>query len=145
VTTGDDQYRRDSVTADIGDQLAVQVWYYNRENVDSGIFAESLLVRVEPPIGRHGPDHISATVAGRNTNQVGLRISVIIPENASIDYVPGSTTWRHNPSASDEEAKYVTEVVDDKIVDTGVILEDAGPCLNCEASLRLYFNVVSVT
>lgn len=144
VTAGDTDYRA-SVVASAGEVLKLQIWYYNREDVQSGLYAAALQVSVALPQTRSTDQQVSAQVRGQNTNVVDLAVAVQVPEGAVLTYISGSAKWRHVESIqADADVPYVTEVVNDSIVSTGVVLEDAPPCLRCEATVTILMSVEQI-
>lgn len=131
----------DSITAKPGDELLVQAWYYNRENVDSGLYASNLTVQFRPPMARGERQQISVRIFGDNSNVVEDAVTILVPHGYVLTFIPRSATWRHNRGQSDARIDYVTDAISDAVFGRGQILEDAGPCLLCEATVRVRVRV----
>lgn len=137
-----DNTYRNSVSAALGETIVFQVWYWNREEPDSGKFAEGLTLRVDPPY-RPGGSTWRSVVGGINTNRSFDSVTVHLPQHAHLRYVDGSSIWRHNQSGTDQRVKYVNESLPDGILDGGVLVENAAPCWDCEATVSFLAKVVS--
>lgn len=129
------------ITAETGDTLYLYAWYYNRENVNSGLYASNLTVQFIASETRGQDQWVGVRIYGDNTNLVKKWVKIHVPEGNIVVEVPGSATWRHNRSKVDDRPKWVTEHVPGDLFGRGVILEDAGPCLLCEASVRVLLKV----
>lgn len=135
VSDGDEDYRKE-VSADIGDTIAFYIYYYNRENPQSGRYAKALSVRVTHPTYGLGPETWTATVVAENSNREVDGALIRIPRKGYLKLIPGSVTWRHN-QGTDDEPDWITTRLNDQIVGKGITIEDAQPCVHCEATVRL--------
>lgn len=148
VTNGDTTYE-DSVSAKVDEVVKIQVWYHNRENDDSGLVADNLKVDVDLPTSPGKNQTVKTTISSANSNTVVDSANVNLSlDNAFLEYIPGSAKWRHNAGTNDSP-NFVTESISDNVVDGGVVLEDAQPCFNFEATVtilaRVKAPVVSIT
>ena len=141
---------QDSVNAKVDEVITVQLWYHNMEDEESGLVAENLRANFDVPTEKGRNQVIKATVGGDNTNIIEQQVSVNLSlDNAYLEYIPGSAQWRHNAGTNDN-VNYVTESISDGVVTNvnGVVVEDAQPCFNYEATitiqLRVKADVVSV-
>lgn len=136
VTRGDDDYA-DSVEASTGDYVKLQAWYYNRENVDSGLYANDLTVRIESPKTRQPQQRIAAEIFGTNTNHVDAAVTATVPKGHVVRLLPDTAKWRHN-AGTDSRPNWVTEPVEGReLLQYGAVIEDAPPCLQCEATVTV--------
>lgn len=141
LTAGDDEWL-DAVSADVGDQLQFQGWYYNMENVTPDRPAYRLAAAFDLPATRGDDKAVRLIVQAVNSNRVVTSAPVTLPDGAVLQYVHGTARWRHKASNDDNTDDWVTESVGDAIVDGGVTLEDASSCLMCEATVTIVARVV---
>ncbi len=80
-------------------------------------------------------------IYGDNTNVVEKWVRIRVPVGAVVVNTADSALWRHNVNRRDAEAEWVTERMRGDFFGRGVALEDAGPCLLCEASVRVTLKV----
>jgi uncharacterized repeat protein (TIGR01451 family) len=147
-TAGDTTYK-DSVAAKVDDVVKVQVWYHNREEADSGKIANNLKVKVDLPSTPGKNQTITGTVSSANSNTVTDSANVTLSlDNAHLEFIPGSAYWRHN-KGDNTNVNYVTEKISDDVVNGGVVVENAKPCFNFEATVTVMARVkasgVSIT
>lgn len=142
VTRGDTEYQ-DVIDAAEGDIVKFQFWYYNRENVDSGRYANDLTIKVHPTETLSREQVIRAEVFGSNTNAVEVRTTVNVPERGLVvELQPGTATWRHNSAPENDSPAWETVDISDELYRAGVQLEDAGPCIYCEATVTVLGKIV---
>lgn len=132
---------KEDLQADTGDELYLYAWYYNREDVTSGLYASNLTVQFIPSQTRAQQQWLGVRIFGDNTNVVKDWVRVHVPPGNVVVPVKGTATWRHNRAKDDEEARWVTQKIRGDLFGRGVILEDAGPCLLCEATVRVVLRV----
>lgn len=126
----------EGVSAVAGDRLIFQAWYYNRENVDSGRYASNLTVAFGGSSTRGREQLITVRIFGDNTNVVRDGAIVRVPDGHVVRLVSGSGMWRHN-AGNDQQPTWVEKEVGDELFGRGAILEDASPCLLCEATVSV--------
>lgn len=165
LTAGATSYS-DSVNANVGDTVEVQVWYHNRELFDSNKLAKNLSVALNVPEAHGKVQTLSGTIKGDNTNTVNDSATVnLAHEQAYLDYVEGSAKWSYNKGAkagraecqqknnqdktpvpaNDPHKCYTTETIDDKVVNGGVVLEDAKPCYAYKHNVTVKLKVMKKT
>lgn len=142
VTQGDTSYTK-AVSAQSNDQIKLQAWYYNLENVASGLYAADLTVRFDVSTTRSTGQVTTVFITAANSNQVVASATVDVPPGHVLAFVPGSAKWRHNVG-QDEAPDWVTVEISDEVVNAGVRLEDAPPCLQCEATVTVILTVTPV-
>lgn len=142
VTAGDTKYSP-GVTGKVDDVLKFQIWYYNREDTDSGKYAADLAVRVALPETQSGSKVVASTVSGKNTAVLESNVAVAVPDHTTLEYIDGSAKWRHN-TGGDSNPTWVDTTLDDSIVTTGVVLGDVGPCLQCAATVTILVRVKTI-
>lgn len=148
VTSGATTYTK-STNAKVDDVVKVQVWYHNREEATSGRIANSLKTKINLPTAKGKTQTVTSTVSGTNTNTVVDTTTINLSlADAYLEYIPGSAVWRHN-AGTNTAVNYVNTPVSDSIITTGVVLENAKPCFNFEATVtilaRVRASAVSVT
>lgn len=141
VTAGDTEYSDAPIVVNTGDLIELSAYYYNRENVDSGLYAAELEVRFELPETRSTAQTARVYITSSNSNDVVSSVSVTVPRYNVLNYVSGSAKWTHNETGKDINSRYITEKVSDTAVTNGVLLEDAPPCLKCEAYVTIQARV----
>lgn len=142
VTAGDTTYE-DSVSAGYDEVVKVQLWYHNMEEADSGLVADDLTVKFDVPTGQGSTQTIKGTVGGSNTNTVTNTVTVDLGrDDAYLEYIPGSAKWRHN-AGTNENVNYQTVNISDDVVTkgAGLVIEDAEPCFNFEATVTILLRV----
>ena len=82
-----------------------------------------------------GEAHVYFT--GANTSGAAGDATVSVPDGDILEYVPGSAVWRHNATQDDNAPRWTNTHLSDDIVRAGVQLGDAGPCLQCEATVSV--------
>ncbi len=142
VTAGDTTYKRE-VNASYDQVLKVQVYYHNMEDANSGKIAENLRVKVDIPTTPGKKQVISSTVSADNANTMQDSVTVNLDrDDAYLEYIPGSAVWKHN-KGTNENVQDVEEKVSDDVVygGHGIVLEDAKPCWNFDATLTVLVRV----
>jgi uncharacterized repeat protein (TIGR01451 family) len=142
VTAGDTLYKQ-SVNASFDQVVKFQVYYHNMENPDSGKIAEDLRVKIAIPSAAGTSQKVRATVAGTNTNTIDSVATVNLNRNdAMLSYIPGSAVWKHN-KGTNEAPQIVEEKISDAVVTSGqgLVLEDAKPCYNFDATVTVLARV----
>lgn len=134
-TRGDRGYASD-LHAEANDRIVFQAYYNNRELVGSGRYASNLTVAFIESSTRGREQYVGMRVFGDNTNVVEDTVSVYVPEGHVVRLQAGSVLWRHNVG-SDREPRWVDHPVGDEVFGRGAILEDAGPCLLCNATVSV--------
>jgi uncharacterized repeat protein (TIGR01451 family) len=147
-TTTNTQYAK-STEAKVDEVVAIQVWYHNKEEADSGLVANNLKVKINLPTTAGKSQTINSTVSADNTNTVTDNATVNLSlDRAFLEYIPGSAQWRHN-AGTNENPNFVTTNISDDVVNGGVVLENVQPCFNFEATVtilvRVKAPVVSIT
>ncbi len=147
-----------STDAKVDDVVKVQVWYHNRENADSGKVANNLKVGINIPTTAGKSQTITSTLSADNANTVtktvGANLSV---DNASLEYIPGSATWRHNVGADQNKPECITgndpkgapascytdTIISDDVAKggAGVRLENLKPCYAYEGTITVLVRV----
>lgn len=138
-----------TTAAKVDDVVAVQVWYHNMEDAGSGKVANDLKVKINLPTTPGKVQTVTSTVSGSNTNTVTDNATVNLSlDRAYLEYIPSSAQWRHN-TGTNTNINYVTQPISDAVMAGGVVLENAKPCFNFEATVtilaRVRADVVSIT
>lgn len=148
-TTTNTQYAK-ATSAKVDDVIAVQVWYHNKENADSGKVANNLKVKIDVPTTPGKVQTISSTVGADNSNTVTDSATVNLSlDNAYLEYIPGSAQWRHN-AGTNTNVNYVTTNISDQVVNGGAVVDTTlQPCFNFESTVTILVRVraasVSIT
>ena len=142
VTGGGLQYTG-HVDAGPGAEVQLQGWYYNREEVDSGLYVGNLTVKFVVSNTRSTDQVATVYFTGSNTDGAMASATVTVPRGHVLQFVPGSAIWRHNTTQDDRSPRWVNTSLADEIVGAGVRLTDAGPCLMCEATVIVRARVVA--
>lgn len=141
VTAGDTEYSDAPIVANTGDLIKFSAYYYNRENVDSGLYAADLEVRFELPETRSTSQTARVYITSSSSNDIISSIAITVPRGNVLNYVNGSAKWTHNETGKDISSRYITEGVSDPAATNGVLLEDAPPCLKCDAYVTILARV----
>lgn len=142
VTRGDTTYR-ESVAASYDEVVKVQMYYHNRENPDSGRIANDLRLKFEVPATAGGTQTIRGTLSSPDANTVTDTVSVNLDRaDAYLEFIPGTAKWKHN-AGTNENVNIVETTLSDEIVygGTGLVLEDAKPCFNFDATVTILVRV----
>jgi len=126
VTAGDQDYSQ-AVNAQTSQIVKVQVYYHNTESAGSNKNAQQLRVKLDVPTTAGKAQTIKANVKANNSNVVEQQVAVNLDsDSATLQYVPGTATWKHNNATSDAP-NFVEEKISDDIVNgaQGIVLEDA--------------------
>lgn len=128
VTAGDTDYSQ-AVNAKTNEVVKVQVYYRNTEDAASDKIAQNVRMKIDVPTAAGKAQTVKASVKGDNTNTVDEQVSVNLDsDNASLQYIPGTATWKHN-TGTNEATNYVEEKVSDEVVSgaQGLVLENTKP------------------
>jgi uncharacterized repeat protein (TIGR01451 family) len=128
VTAGDMEYHS-AVNASDDQVVKFQVTYRNTEAADSGKDAANLKIKLAMPENAGKAQKITATISADNGTTVTTNATVNLNSDAnSLQYIPGSATWRHNTGTADAP-KYAEVKVADSVVTSsqGLQLERAKP------------------
>lgn len=139
-TTAGGAYQQ-TTSAKVDDVVAVQVWYHNKENENSGKVANNLRARIQVPSGAGTTHTVTSMVSADNSNSVTDTATITTSlANATLEYIPGSAQWRHN-AGTNQSPNFVTQTISDEVVRGGVVLENAQPCFNFEATVTVLLRV----
>lgn len=142
VTAGDTRYE-DSVNASYDEVVKLQVYYHNQENPDSGKVANDLRVKINIPSQAGKVQKVDSTISAENANTVKDNVTVNLDrDDAYLEYIPGSAVWKHN-SGTNENVNIVEQKISDEVVygGAGLVIEDAQPCFNFEATVTVLARV----
>ncbi len=143
-TTTNTNYAK-ATSAKVDDVVAVEVWYHNREDANSGKIANNLKVKIDVPSAAGASQTITSHVSAANSNSVTDTAKVNLSlASANLEYIPGSAQWRHN-IGTNASPKWVTTklgTAGDAIVNgNGMVLENEKPCFNFEATVTILVRV----
>ena len=151
-TTTNTGYQK-SVNAKVDEVVAVQLWYHNREAEQSGKIANNLKVNLNLPQGVKGKTQtVTSVTSADNSNTVNDTANINLSlDNAYLEFVPGSSIWRHN-TGTNANPNWVNTTLsssqEQQLLGGGLVLEDAKPCFNFESTVtvlvRVRADVVSV-
>lgn len=153
VTGGVTPNYKDSVDAKVDDVVRFQVWYHNMEDENSGKVANNLKVKLNVPTAPGKVQTATSTVSADNANTVtDTATANLTLDNAYLEVIPGSAKWRHNTGTNANPVwvtSDLTDVQEQQLLTTGVVLENAKPCFNYEATVtveaRVKADAVSIT
>ena len=143
-----------TVPAKVDEVVAIQVWYHNREEANSGEIANNLKVNLNLPQGVKGKTQVvSSTTSADNSNTVNDSATINLSlDNAYLEFIPGQSIWRHN-TGTNANPNWVNTTLsgaqEQQLLGGGLVLEDAQPCFNFESTVtvlaRVRASVVNVT
>lgn len=142
VTRGDTKYTK-SVAASYDEVVKVQVYYHNREDANSGKIANDLRIKLNVPSTAGKSQTISGTISSPDTNTINDSVGVNLDrDDAYLEYIPGTAKWKHN-AGTNENVNIVEQTISDEIVygGTGIVLENAKPCFNFDATVTILVRV----
>jgi uncharacterized repeat protein (TIGR01451 family) len=152
-TTTDSGYVK-NVPAKVDEVVAIQVWYHNREEANSGEIANNLKVNLNLPQGVKGKTQVvSSTTSADNSNTVNDSATINLSlDNAYLEFIPGQSIWRHN-TGTNANPNWVNTTLsaaqEQQLLGGGLVLENAQPCFNFESTVtvlaRVRADVVSIT
>jgi uncharacterized repeat protein (TIGR01451 family) len=142
ATAGQTTYAK-STTAKIDDVVNIEVWYENTETADSGKVANNLTVKVALPAAAGQNQTVTSTVSSDNSNTSvsTANITLSVPQ-ASLEYIPGTATWRHNVG-DNTNVNYQTTKISDSVMTSGVNLGNLNPCTNFESTIVVQARVIA--
>lgn len=135
----------DSVNLTDDQVVDIQVWYHNREEADSGKIAKNVKVKVSLPTGAGKVQKVNSTVSADNANTSTDTATINLPlDDARLEFIPGSGVWRHN-AGTNQNVNYVntklSSAQEQALLGGGLVVEDAKPCFNFEATLTIQARV----
>lgn len=144
ASAGEQMYNA-STNAKTDETVQVQLWYHNMENADSGKVAQNLKAKLQLPTAAGKTQRINGTISADNGNTVNTNATVnLAPDNSYLEMVPGTAMWRHN-KGTNEQPNWVTEGLtpaqEQALLNGGVVLENAKPCFNFEATITVKLRV----
>jgi len=142
VTAGDTTYK-EAVNASYDQVVKVQMYYHNRENPESGKIANDLRLKFEVPSTAGATQVIRGTLSSPDSNTVNDSVTVNLDRaDAYMEYIPGSAKWKHN-AGTNENVNIVETTLSDEVVygGTGLVLEDAKPCFNFDATVTILVRI----
>jgi uncharacterized repeat protein (TIGR01451 family) len=142
VTRNETVYN-ESASASYDEVLKVQVYYHNREDPTSDKVANDLRIKLNVPTTAGKSQTISGTISSPDANTVNDSVAINLDrEDAYLEYIPGSAVWKHN-KGTNENVQIVEEKISDEVVygGTGLVLEDAKPCFNFDATVTILVRV----
>ncbi len=147
-TTGETTYKP-STSAKYDEVVKFSVYYHNRELPDSNRVANDVKIKINFPTAAGTNQVVKATIAGTNTNTVTDTASVTLNRSdARLEFIPGSTYWKHN-TGSRSNPTIVTTHIADSVILNGAVIEDVKPCHEYEATVTFMARVkipsVSIT
>lgn len=144
VTARETAYKAATNAAD-GQIVKLQVYYVNQEEANSNRNAENVRMKITLPTEAGKAKVIKSSVKGDNTDAVEREATVNVDsDDAVLQYVPGSATWKHNAGTNDAP-KAETVVISDEVVTgaQGVVLENQKPGNNFAATVTILARVTS--
>ncbi len=142
VTAGDTTYK-EAVNASYDQVVKVQMYYHNREDPTSDKVANDLRLKFNVPTTAGATQVISGTLSSPDSNTVNDSVTVNLDRaDAYMEYIPGSAKWKHNAGTNDS-VNIVETTLSDEVVygGTGLVLEDAKPCFNFDATVTILVRV----
>ena len=136
-----------AVTANVNDEVAIQVWYHNREEADSGLVAKNVKVAINLPTAPGVTQTVNSTVSADNANTSTSQATISLPlDRASLQVVAGSGVWRHN-IGDNTNVNYVntplTATQEQQLLSGGTVVGDQDPCFNFEATVSILVRVIA--
>lgn len=141
VTAGDTLYSVDGLQAAEGDVVKVQIMYNNLELDDSGLFAESLGVKLNL-FETEGGTELVARVFAANANTVEMSTTVRIGNGLRLDQILNSVVWQHNVG-SKGNVRIVDDKISDSVIGDGLVLGDVPPLYEFAGSVTVLVRVVA--
>lgn len=132
-----------SVNATYDQVVKVQVYYHNKEEPDSNKIAQNLRVKLDMPTAAGKAQVVKGTIKADNSNTVNDQATINLDrDDASLQYIPGSATWRHNVG-DNTNIKWQEDKIGDEIVTSGqgLVLENEKPCFNFAATVTVLARV----
>lgn len=142
VTAGHTTYK-EKVTAKYDEVVKVQVYYHNMEDENSGKIANDIRLKLDVPTTPGKNQVVRGTISSPDINTVQDTVTIELDrDDAYLEYIPGSAIWKHN-KGTNENVQDVEEKISDEVVygGQGVILEDAKPCWNFDATVTILMRV----
>lgn len=132
----------DTVSAQSGDVINVQVWYHNPQPATSNEVAHDVNVRINIP-GTSATTHaITSRVEGSNTNISTDIANVTTSINTTLAYIPGTANRRYN-AGSNDVPNWVNLRLPDSIVTSGYTVTNLNPCWNFAETITIQARVMA--
>jgi uncharacterized repeat protein (TIGR01451 family) len=139
-TRGETNYK-EKTNASYDEVVKFQVFYHNRELPDSGRVAENFKIKINMPTQAGTNQVVKVTMGGDNTNTITDSASVVLNRSdAHLEFIPGSTHWRHNVGTR-TNIKDVTQSIPDSVILNGSVIENVQPCHEFEATVTFMARV----
>ena len=140
-TTGETTYKP-STNATYDQVVKFQVFYHNRELADSGRVAENFKIKVNMPTQASTSQVVSMEMGGTNTNQITDTATVNLNRaDAMIEFIPGTTYWKHNIGTRENPNIVTQQISDSKILNGEVLETTLQPCHEFEATVTFMARV----
>ncbi len=140
ATDGDTTYS-DSVNADAGDIVKVELWYHNQEPASTGDIAKNVNIKINIPSTSTSDHAITSSVKGSNTTQTNSSAHVYTSVNATLEYIPGTAYRRYN-TGTNSNPNWVTVKISDSVVSSsGYTISEMKPCWNYQETITVQARV----
>ncbi len=139
-TKGEKTYEA-STKAGYDDVVKFQVFYHNRELPTSGRVAKNFRIKINMPTTAGTNQVVKVTMKGDNTNTItDTAVVALNRSDARLDFIPGSTYWKHN-AGTRTNMKIVTQKIGDSVILGGGVVENVQPCHEFEATVTFMARV----
>lgn len=140
-TTGETTYK-ESTNASYDQVVKFQVFYHNRELADSGRVAKNFKIKVDMPTQPGTNQTVKVTMGGDNTNTITDTATVVLNRSdAHLEFIPGSTYWKHNVGTRQNIQYQTTNIPDSTILEGKVLESNLQPCHEFEATVTFMARV----
>jgi hypothetical protein len=125
-------FTHSGVNAKDNETVAFEIFYHNLEAPDSGLDALNVNIKADLPTTATTVHTVSTTIQAENSNQINDSTTVTTPDATTLQFVPGSVTWKHDVGTN-AAPQYVTQSIPDGIVTNPngeIVDQNEQPCNN---------------
>lgn len=147
VTQGT-SYNHAGTTANAGDTVSFEVYYHDLESPTSGLNAINVRVKANLQTSLGTVHNVNAVISGDNfatINDGRTNTSVTTNVATTMQFIPGTVTWRHDVGTNANPVWVTTPISDDIVTNpNGAIIEQVEqPCNNFAATVAFQAKVVA--
>jgi len=143
VTAGDTEYRN-AVEARVDDVVKFEIAYSNNQTSEPNNIAHDVVAKIA--LANESDMHITAfgCMFGANVKQVARTATVKTKVPATLEYIPGSSKWRHNLGTA-KNPHWVTETLTDGFITSGahVPIGDVAPSKAYQGTITILARIVA--
>ncbi len=137
-------FTHSGVNAKDNETVAFEIFYHDLESPDSGLDALNVNIKANLPTTATTVHTVSTTIQAQNTNQINDSTTVTTPDETTLQFVPGSVTWKHDVGTN-AAPQWVTQSIPDSIVTNpggAIVDQNEQPCNNFSGTVVFEAKIV---